>query len=424
MSADSASTSARPPSWRWWITGLLLLATMINYMDRLTLTSAAVRITKEFQLTNKQYGDIELAFGIAFGLGSVFFGFLADRLRVFLLYPAVLAAWSVVGFATGLTQGFGGLLICRALLGFFEAGHWPCALKTTLAVLNEKDRTMGNSILQSGASIGAIITPQIMKAIMSRQAPDEPGAWRLGFLAIGVAGLVWVGLWLVSLRSRDLQSDAKAPVTTDIHALWAILRGPSFWALALVIFGIQFPWHLCRVWLTKFLQEGRGYTETAALNFSSVFFIAADVGCLLAGAAAAWLVRRGLGAHRARRHVFFAACLLTSLTLLIPRMGQGWLLLAVLLLIGAGALALFPCYYSFTQELPAAHLGRVTGLLALWVWLVTSPFHSLFGHIKDRTGSFDTSLALVGLTPWIGVLAMKFLWRSPPAAEPRPEFRL
>ncbi len=411
--------TSRTQTWRWWIAGLLLLATMINYMDRMTLASASVRITHEFHLTEEQYGRIEVVFGWAFGLGSVFFGFLADRARVYLLYPAILAAWSVVGFATGLTEGYAGLLICRTMLGFFEAGHWPCALKTTYAVLSEKDRTMGNSILQSGASIGAIITPQIMRKIMTPPPGmmPQPGAWRLGFLAIGVTGLLWAGLWFISLRARDLQSQAPetrpAGLKTDTQELWAMLRGGRFWALALLVMGIQVPWHILRVWLTKFLHDGRGYAEAAALNFNSLYFIAADAGCLLAGAVAAWLVRRGSGAHDARHTVFIGACVFTSLSVFIPALGPGWLLLMTLLLIGAGALALFPCYYSFTQELSSKHIGRLTGLLALWVWSLTSPVHSLFGYVKDHTGSYDLSLALAGLTPWLGVLAMKLLWRDP-----------
>ena len=122
----------RPASWRWWITGLLLLATMINYMDRVTLANASVRVTEEFGLDDAQYGNLELAFGWAFAAGSLVFGFLADRLRVYYLYPAILAAWSIMGIASGMTHGFWSLLVCRALLGFFEAGHWPCALEDNL----------------------------------------------------------------------------------------------------------------------------------------------------------------------------------------------------------------------------------------------------------------------------------------------------
>ena len=160
----------------------------------------------------------------------------------------------------------------------------------------------------------------------------------------------------------------------------------------------------------KFLQTGRGYSEAAALNFQSAYYIATDVGCILAGVISIWLAKRGLDAHGARRRVYAAACLLTSLSLFIPWLPQGWLLLSVLLIIGGGALALFPCYYSFVQEVSATHVGRVTGLLSMWVWAVTSPLHTLFGWIADQTGSYDKGLVIAGLAPWLGVIAMKLLW--------------
>lgn len=406
---QSDSIPARSSSWKWWITGLLLLATMINYMDRVTLASASVRVTTELSLSDVQYGHLELAFGWAFAAGSLVFGFLADRFRVYYLYPAVLASWSLMGVATGWSQGFGELVVCRTLLGFFEAGHWPCALKTTFALLDEKDRTMGNSVLQSGASIGAIITPQIMKLLMT----EQPGSWRTTFIAVGAVGFVWVVVWFISLRSRDLDRAPEKTAIKDVPGLGGILSSGRFWAVALLIVGAQTVWHIYRVWLMKFLQTGRGYTESAALDFNSLYFIATDVGCILAGIISLWLVRQHTRSpHDARRTVYRGACILTSCSIFLPWLDKGWPLLATLLLIGAGALALFPCYYSFVQELSSTHVGRLTGLLSLWVWAVTSPLHSFFGLLVDQTQSYDLGLVVAGLAPWLGVIAMRFLWKT------------
>jgi MFS transporter, ACS family, hexuronate transporter len=170
-----------------------------------------------------------------------------------------------------------------------------------------------------------------------------------------------------------------------------------------------------RVWLMKFLQTGRGYSQDAALNFNSAYFIATDVGCILAGFAALWWVRSaGITPHTARRRVYATACGLTSFSVLLPWLGQGWALLGTLLIIGAGALALFPCYYSFVQELSSAHVGRLTGILSMGVWAITSPLHSLFGFIADRTHSYDIGLVMAGLAPWIGVISMGKLWKNAP----------
>ncbi|MFO1438426.1 MAG: MFS transporter [Verrucomicrobiaceae bacterium] len=399
----------RPHFWKWYVCGLLLLATTINYMDRVTLANASVRVTKEFGLSEEQYGNLELIFGWAFAAGSLVFGLLADRVRVYWLYPIVLAGWSVMGMVSGWTSSYTELLMCRMLLGFFEAGHWPCALKTTFALLDEKDRTMGNSVLQSGASIGAIVTPQIMKALMT----DDIGSWRGAFVIVGAVGLGWVLLWFVSMRPRELETAPQAQKAAGGPQLFDLIFSRRFWALALLITGTQTVWHIYRVWLMKFLQTGRGYSEAEALNFQSAYYIATDVGCVLAGVVSIWLAKRGLDAHGARRWVYAGACLLTSLSVALPWLPQGWLLLGVLLIIGGGALALFPCYYSFVQEISATHVGRITGLLSMWVWAVTSPLHKLFGWIADKTGSYDEGLVIAGLAPWLGVIAMKLLWDLP-----------
>lgn len=409
---DPIVKTNRAASWKWSITGLLLLATTINYMDRVTLANASVRVTSELGLSNAQYGTLELLFGWSFAAGSLVFGFLADRLPVFLLYPAVLAAWSLTGIAAGWSQGFTDLAVCRALLGFFEAGHWPCALKTTFKLLDEKDRTMGNSMLQSGASIGAILTPQIMKALMTSQE----GSWRNAFIVVGAVGFLWVVCWFLILKPADLTDSRNEGMKTQTSPLWPVLFSKKFWAVALLIVGAQAVWHIYRVWLMKFLQSGRGYEEAFALNFNSLYYAATDAGCLLAGATSLWLVRRSAHPHDARRIVYLAACVLTSFSVFIPWLGKGLPLLLALLLIGAGALALFPCYYSFVQDLSNQHVGRLTGILSLWVWAVTSPMHRLFGSVVDKTQSYDFVLLAAGLAPWIGVLSMKFLWPRPAPA--------
>src|SRR4051794_20148474 len=96
----------RSSSWRWWVCGLLLLATMINYMDRLTLNLLASTINTELGFSKVDYARIEVGFAIAFALGAILFGFLVDRWNVFWVYPLAVIAWSAAGFSSGLAAGF------------------------------------------------------------------------------------------------------------------------------------------------------------------------------------------------------------------------------------------------------------------------------------------------------------------------------
>jgi ACS family hexuronate transporter-like MFS transporter len=405
--------------WRWWVSGLLLLATMLNYMDRQTLANLSVRITDELSLTQERYGDLELAFGWAFAVGSLFFGILADRLPVRWLYPTVVVGWSLMGLLTGLSSGYGSMLVCRTLLGFFEAGHWPCALKTTQALLTREDRIFGNSLLQSGGAIGAILTPLVIRGMVGDDM--TPGVWRLPFVVIGAIGAVWVGAWLATVRKNDLTDkdsqhepgEATSGVASATgFAVWreACLTNRRFWAVAPMVICINITWHLIRVWLPKFLQQGRGASEAESLFFNSLYYAAADVGCIAAGAAGIALAKKGFGVHRSRMIVVGVCASLTALTTVAAMLPRGYALYAVLLVIGAGSMGLFPCYYTLAQEVSPKHLGKATGLLATMSWLVTSPMQKFFGRVVDRTGSFDLGFALAGWAPSLAFVTLILLW--------------
>ena len=185
----------------WGICGLMLLATMLNYMDRQSLAQQATDIRGALALSPEDYGWLETGFGLAFAVGGIMTGSLADRVSLRWLYPAILLGWSAVGFLTGWVTSYRELLLCRVMLGFFEAGQWPCALAASQRLLSRQQRTLGNSILQSGASLGAIATPQVI-LLLNRGGPS---GWRLPFQVVGAAGLAWIVAWLTVIRPRDLQ---------------------------------------------------------------------------------------------------------------------------------------------------------------------------------------------------------------------------
>jgi len=417
--------STRHPSWKWWVCGLLLLASAINYMDRQTLAGASVRITREFGLSQTQYGGVEAVFGYAFAAGSLVFGWMADRFGIRGLYAAVLVLWSVAGFATGMVSDLDQLLVCRALLGFFEAGHWPCAIRTTRLLLDERQRSMGNGLLQSGASLGAILTPLILRALMG----SGDGGWRTPFLVVGAAGLLWVIPWFLLVRPDDLQGHGDGPVPGRLNPgqagavsvpLLTVLLSRRMLILFATIACINTTWQVFRAWLMKFLQEGRGYSEAGALYFNSAWFAAADIGCLAAGAIAARLAHRGMGIHPSRVMVFAGCAVLCAGSALVPWLAQGAPLLMVLALTAAGALGVFPLYHAFTQDLPGQHQGKITGIAGVAAWIFPAQAQRLFGMLADRTGSFDVGFALAGLLPLLALFPLWLLWKPKPVVCPTP----
>jgi MFS transporter, ACS family, hexuronate transporter len=397
----------RSASWKWWICGLLLLASAINYMDRQTLANAAHRITTEFKLSQEQYGNLELAFGWAFAAGSLVFGILADKFPLRWLYPTVLFLWSLAGFATGSVNSYTGLLICRTALGLFEAGHWPCAVKATQALLEPRDRSLGNSVLQSGTSIGAIITPLLMRLLLT----EELSSWRFAFQAVGVTGLLWIVIWFALIQKDDLTQPPAALESRDASSFLKAILTRRMLIIVFVIALINTAWQLIRAWLPKFLIEGRAYTESEMLYFNAVFYIATDIGCIGAGFLTVWFHRRNLSVTQSRKLAFLICALLSALTLCVTWLPKSPLLLVLLLLVGAGALGVFPIYHAFTQDISRHHQGKVTGIGGVAAWAL-SPAQKLYGRLIDQTGSFDLGFAIAGCMPLLAFLALALFWRD------------
>lgn len=431
----------RLPNWKWFVCGLLLLATMLNYMDRQTLAQTSTEISREYRLSNEQYGNLEFGFGWAFAGGSIVWGLLADRLSVRRLYPVVLIGWSAAGLATAfaaplgialqdsLTGIFGpdlswlglepkthpaylGLLLCRTALGFFEAGQWPCALVVSQRILSARERTLGNSILQSGASLGAIVTPLIVQIMVTPQ----PGGWRGPFLVIGLAGLTWTLPWLLLVRRGDLARGvakiapaAAAKQPADPRLPLREYLGP-FLALIVTVVAINLNWQFLRAWLPKFLRESHGYEAGEVNFFSTGYYIAADIGCLAAGFASRRLVAGGWGVHRSRMATFTICALLAAFSTVAAHLARGPLLLGLLLAMGFGSLGVFPAYYSLTQELSLKHQGKITGVLSAATWICTAVMQKMVGREIDETHSYARAIFWLGLAPAIACAALWLLW--------------
>src|SRR5262249_41747462 len=142
-------------------------------------------------------------------------------------YPGMVVAWSAAGFLTGFARSYHELLACRFLLGLCEAAHWPCALTTTRYLLAPGQRAMGNGILQSGAAIGAVLTPWVIMPFIDPAfswSADEH-AWRYPFFLVGGLGVFWAALWLAvvprGVLGRPAPSPAGSPAWRDMRQVYA-----------------------------------------------------------------------------------------------------------------------------------------------------------------------------------------------------------
>ena len=447
---ERLNSQARTPRWKWYVCGLLLLATMLLYMDRQTLAQTSEDLSRRLGINNAQYGRLEFGFGMAFALGALGFGVLVDRVPVRWLYPGVIVGWSLAGCATAFAPAIGerilalfadtslppspfwqtfvklnsqqiaetpafqwrmigdflGLLLCRVVLGLFEAGHWPCALVTTQRILSRSELPLGNSILQSGASLGAIVTPFVVLACRT----DIGDNWRYPFLIIGLVGLFWAGPWLWLIKHDDLPLEAKRPEHSTATPLPAGGFYRKFFVCLVVVIAINLTWQFYRTWNVKFLRTDRGYGQEFTQFFSAGFYLASDVGCLGVGFLVRRLTARRWEVHDARVISFAVSAALASLGFFVAVLPSGPLMLALMLCVAAGSLGCFPTYYALTQDLSRAHQGKITGILNCLTWIASALMQEWVGDYIERTGQFALAIQLASAAPLLAFAVLFFGW--------------
>ncbi len=223
------------PNSRWFVLGVFVLSTAVNYLDRQSLATVAPLIRAEFHLSNADYGLILTAFSLAYALSAPFMGLVIDWLELNRGIALAVAVWSAAGIATGLTRGLGGLVSCRAVLGLAEAGGIPAAGKAIHRYLPAEERALGNAVNQIAVSLGLIAAPPVATWLAIAYG------WRMAFVATGVLGLAWIPVWL---RVSGPGASRRPGAPLDL----GLLRDPRLWAfiaanaLSMVLYSLWTNW--------------------------------------------------------------------------------------------------------------------------------------------------------------------------------------
>src|SRR5262249_53930229 len=218
--------------------------------------------------------------------------------------------------------------------------------------------------------------------------------------------LAWVPLWLVLIRSGDLQYRPPAAKTGGAEPIRPGRFIFQILTLATIGVSISLAWQFQRAWLPKYLKEFHHYSEATANYFTSGYYIVADIGCLFFGGVVSVLTARCVPIHWARL-VSFAGCVaLVALSVAVPALERGPLMLVALVLVGAGSLGAHPQYYALIQELPPRHMGVLSGLLSATSWVAVGRMQGTIGDDIKRTGSYDWPLIATGLAPLAGLVVL------------------
>jgi ACS family D-galactonate transporter-like MFS transporter len=325
MTENNLETT-KPTKKRFQILTLIFISVVINYMDRTNLSVAATALSDELSLSPIQMGLLFSAFGWTYSVLQIPGGMAADLIKIRLLYPFILIAWSLATLVQGLVSSFAALIGCRMAIGVFEAPSYPCNNKIVTTWFPENERASAIAIYTSGQFIGLAFLMPVLALIQ-----DNLG-WRGLFIVSGLIGIVWAFIWYVfyrdpidhaSVNKEEIAliegrkvDETNTPIETkrkytksDFASaftnkkLWGIYIGQFCLGGTLVFFLTWFP---------TYLVEYRGLDFIKSGFLASVPFLAAFCGVLVSGFTSDYLVRKGISKELSRKAPIVVGMLLTT----------------------------------------------------------------------------------------------------------------
>jgi ACS family hexuronate transporter-like MFS transporter len=327
----------------------LFLSTVINYVDRQTLSVLARTIQDDLGMTDLEYSNVVQAFLLAYSISYLLSGRITDWLGARTAMAGFIAWWSVANMLTGLSRSALSLGVFRFLLGIGEPGNYTAAPKAMSEWFTPRERGLAWGIYTSGSSIGAAIAPALIAFLALRHG------WRAAFVVTGLAGLLWMIPWLWLYRRPHEhpritdEERARVPAVTLVEAGGAIAPPGSEWQrwrsliaqrntwLVLLVRLMTDPiWYFYLFWFPKYLQDARHLTLVDVGKVAWVVYLAADVGAIQGGWLAGRLIKRGLLPVEARKRVMIgAACLLPLSPLVAYAPSASWAVLVAAIVVFA-----------------------------------------------------------------------------------------
>ncbi len=415
---------------RWWIVWTLFFSTVINYIDRQTLSVLAPVITKEFHMSHADYSYVVSAFQIAYAVMWLVGGVIIDVIGTRLGLTLAMIWWSVASMLPALAHSVFQFSLFRFMLGIGEGFNWPGASKTVAEWFPDKERGLAVAIFDSGSSVGAVIAPPLVAFLAYNFG------WRVSFLTAGSLGFLWLILWLnfyqplrnhprLSVEEHALiESGRDAPLLSarkGLDRFLPLLKERNVWGIVLGRSLTDPIWWFYVFWLPQYLSDARGFSLKQIGAFAWIPFLAADIGNFTGGFASGFLIKRGMPTIRARKWV----CVVSSLPILagIPAAlaHSAYWALALISLATWGYASWSTMGLTFPSDLfPQDVVASVTGLSGF----VASGFAgTLFtltvGRLVDKFHSYFYAFLAAGLVPMLATAIVLVLIRAPKSMGPR-----
>lgn len=304
---------------RWFIIGLIFLATVINYIDRSALAimwgneNVEGSISQSLGLTKNDYGLILNIFMVFYALGQLFSGKLFDKVGTRIGYVICIGIWGLSSFLHSTVRGLFSISFFRSTLGMSEAGNWPGGVKSNAEWFPIKERAIAQGLFNAGASIGSVIAPPFIAALF------VAFGWRITFMIVGSFGILWIIPWLLINKSGpkthpwitgeeqkfilegQSKADQNATANTKGLSLRQILSYRESWAIVVGRFFLEPIWWLFVGWMPIYLFDVYGFDVKEVGMFAWVPYVGAAIGSIAGGYVSGKIIAKTNSINKGRK---------------------------------------------------------------------------------------------------------------------------
>lgn len=425
-----SGTSATPMSdaRRWSIIGLLFIASLINYLDRATISIALPLIGHDLHLGPAREGVLLSAFFWSYALMQIPIGWSADRFNLKWLYAGTFAIWSFAQGLAGTAKTLLLLILTRILLGVGESIYLPGGTKIVTLLFPPEKRGFPSGIFDFGTRCGMALGVVLLPLLIVHYG------WRVSFIIIGFIALLWLIPWLAVFPShvrgerhpRDAQDAGRADLTTPrpstempekrqspktprFASVRKLITHRDLVGICIGFFCFDYYWYLFVTWIPDYLVTARHLTVLKAGIYSALPFLVFGVSEPIGGWVADRLIFLGLNETRTRKGIVTAG-FLTGL-FLIPAEHAASAQTAVILLIAASLVGLSTGNLIVILQCcaPPEQVGLWTGIENFWGNIAGVLAPLLTGILISRTGSYAPGFHLAVILLIAGLASYWFI---------------
>ena len=393
------------------ILAMLVILGMVTFLDRINISVAGSSIMHDLNLTPSEWGWVQSAFILSYGLLQIPMGALGDRFGHRKILAAIVLWWSAFTAFTGLAGGLASLLVIRFMFGIGEAGSSPCSTGVISRWFEKGEVGKAQGYVWAASRLGGALTPFVVIPVMMWVG------WHAAFYLLGALGVVWAVVWYAYYKEKGIVNSEKfataqqsSSETAAVNfSLFTFTSSLNFWLICSMYFFYAFGSWFFFSWFPTFMELGRGFDKTELTYAVAVPFIMSMIGNIAGGHLTDKLTNR-YGIKVGRKALGSTSLAVSAVCMFLAAFIPGKMAVFVFLSLCFGIFDLMlPSAWALCIDLGKRHAGTLSGAMNTAGNIGGFCCGILFGELVQQSGNYNLPLYMIAVMLIVSAVLFAFI---------------